>query len=79
MTVPTTNAAISPPSTPRTANAATSVPAEKLGPTPETVRKWVRLDHPKKVTGNTRSSDPEAAHRLWQVSGELTGVSYAWP
>jgi hypothetical protein len=39
----------------------------------------VGLDHPKKVTGNTRSSDPGAARRLWQVPEELTGVSYAWP
>jgi hypothetical protein len=37
----------------------------------------VRLDH-RKVTGNTRSSDPEAARRLWQLSEELTGVNYAW-
>jgi hypothetical protein len=39
----------------------------------------VGLDRPKKVTGNTRSSDPGAARRLWQVPEELTGVSYAWP
>jgi hypothetical protein len=35
--------------------------------------------HPKKVTGNARSSDLAAAHRLWEVSEELTGVTYAWP
>jgi hypothetical protein len=32
---------------------------------------------PKKVESNARSRDPEAAARLWKVSEELTGVSYA--
>jgi NAD(P)-dependent dehydrogenase (short-subunit alcohol dehydrogenase family) len=35
--------------------------------------------HPKKVTGNARSVDLAAAHRLWQISEELTGVLYPWP
>jgi len=35
--------------------------------------------HPKKVTGNARSTDTTDAHRLWQVSEELTGVLYPWP
>ena len=35
--------------------------------------------HPKKATGNARSTDTAAAHRLWQVSEELTGVLYPWP
>jgi NAD(P)-dependent dehydrogenase (short-subunit alcohol dehydrogenase family) len=35
--------------------------------------------HPKKVTGNAASSDLVAAHRLWEVSEELTGVTYPWP
>jgi NAD(P)-dependent dehydrogenase (short-subunit alcohol dehydrogenase family) len=35
--------------------------------------------HPKKVTGNARSTDLAAAHRLWQVSEDLTGVTYPWP
>jgi NAD(P)-dependent dehydrogenase (short-subunit alcohol dehydrogenase family) len=35
--------------------------------------------HPKKVTGNARSSDLAAAHRLWQVSEDLTTVTYPWP
>ena len=33
--------------------------------------------HPKKVESNARSHDPEAAGRLWKVSEQLTGVSYA--
>jgi len=33
--------------------------------------------HPKKVESNARSHDPEVAARLWKVSEELTGVSYA--
>ncbi len=33
--------------------------------------------HPKKVTSNARSHDPESAARLWKVSEESTGVSYA--
>jgi hypothetical protein len=33
--------------------------------------------HPKKVESNARSHDPETAVRLWKVSEELTGVSYA--
>jgi NAD(P)-dependent dehydrogenase (short-subunit alcohol dehydrogenase family) len=32
--------------------------------------------HPKKVQSNARSHDPEAQHRLWQTSEELTGVRY---
>jgi NAD(P)-dependent dehydrogenase (short-subunit alcohol dehydrogenase family) len=32
---------------------------------------------PKKVESSARSRDPEAAARLWKVSEELTGVSYA--
>jgi NAD(P)-dependent dehydrogenase (short-subunit alcohol dehydrogenase family) len=32
--------------------------------------------HPKKVRSTARSHDPEAARRLWEVSEELTGVSY---
>jgi NAD(P)-dependent dehydrogenase (short-subunit alcohol dehydrogenase family) len=35
--------------------------------------------HPKKVTGNAASSDLVAAHRLWEVSEELTKVTYTWP
>ena len=35
--------------------------------------------HPKKVTGNARSSDLAAAHRLWEISEDLTGVTYPWP
>jgi NAD(P)-dependent dehydrogenase (short-subunit alcohol dehydrogenase family) len=33
--------------------------------------------HPKKVRSSARSHDLEAAARLWQVSRELTGVSFA--
>jgi NAD(P)-dependent dehydrogenase (short-subunit alcohol dehydrogenase family) len=35
--------------------------------------------HPKKVTGNAASGDLVAAHRLWEVSEKLTGVTYPWP
>ena len=32
--------------------------------------------HPKKVSSNARSRDPELARRLWEVSERLTGVRY---
>jgi NAD(P)-dependent dehydrogenase (short-subunit alcohol dehydrogenase family) len=40
---------------------------------------WEQRGHPEKVTGNARSSDLAAAHRLWQVSEDLTDVTYTWP
>jgi hypothetical protein len=33
--------------------------------------------HPRKVTSNSRSRDPEAARRLWDLSEQLTGVRYS--
>jgi NAD(P)-dependent dehydrogenase (short-subunit alcohol dehydrogenase family) len=35
--------------------------------------------HPKKVGSAAAANDMAAAHRLWQLSEELTGVLYAWP
>jgi len=35
-----------------------------------------RAGHPKKVSSNGRSRDEEVAERLWQVSQDLTGVTY---
>lgn len=35
--------------------------------------------YPKKVRSSNRSHDKEVAAKLWQVSEELTGISYAWP
>jgi NAD(P)-dependent dehydrogenase (short-subunit alcohol dehydrogenase family) len=35
-----------------------------------------RAGHPKKVSSNGRSQDEEVAERLWQVSQDLTGVTY---
>jgi len=32
--------------------------------------------YPKKVASNSRSRDPEAQRRLWEVSEQLTGVTY---
>ena len=32
--------------------------------------------HPKRVRSNRRSHDAEAARRLWQISEELTGITY---
>ena len=34
--------------------------------------------HPKKVGRTRRASDPDAARRLWSLSEDLTGVTYAW-
>jgi NAD(P)-dependent dehydrogenase (short-subunit alcohol dehydrogenase family) len=35
--------------------------------------------YPKKVQSNDRSHDEQVAAKLWEVSEELTGISYAWP
>jgi NAD(P)-dependent dehydrogenase (short-subunit alcohol dehydrogenase family) len=35
--------------------------------------------HPKVVGSTGAARDKQAAARLWQVSEELTGVTYAWP
>jgi hypothetical protein len=35
--------------------------------------------HPKKVTGNAASIDAAGAHRLWEISEDLTKVTYTWP
>ena len=35
--------------------------------------------HAKRVGRTRHASDAEAARRLWDVSTELTGVTYAWP
>ena len=32
--------------------------------------------HPKRVNATSRARDPELGRRLWEVSEELTGVSY---
>ena len=35
--------------------------------------------HPRHVGRNSAASDPTTARRLWEVSEELTGVTYPWP
>ncbi len=34
--------------------------------------------HPQLVSMSERAQDPDTARRLWEVSEELTGVTYAW-
>jgi NAD(P)-dependent dehydrogenase (short-subunit alcohol dehydrogenase family) len=34
--------------------------------------------HPQRVGSSAAARDPETARRLWQVSEDLTGVTYAW-
>ena len=38
---------------------------------------WRFADYPKKVESNDKSHDEAVAARLWDVSEELTGVSYS--
>ena len=35
--------------------------------------------HPKRVGRTRPTRDEAAARRLWDVSEQLTGVTYAWP
>lgn len=35
--------------------------------------------HPRVVTSNARSRDPEAARRLWELSERMTGIQYPLP
>jgi NAD(P)-dependent dehydrogenase (short-subunit alcohol dehydrogenase family) len=42
-------------------------------------RLFEQRGHPKKVGSSAASRDAAAAHRLWQVSEGLTGVTYPWP
>ena len=35
--------------------------------------------HPKEVRGSASAYKTDEARRLWEISEELTGVSYPWP
>jgi NAD(P)-dependent dehydrogenase (short-subunit alcohol dehydrogenase family) len=50
------------------------IPGDYFGPD----RFFQLRGHPTRVGASTAGRDDEAARRLWELSEELTGVSYAW-
>ncbi|HET6920158.1 MAG TPA: hypothetical protein VFI46_11925, partial [Jiangellaceae bacterium] len=50
------------------------IPGEYFGPD----RFFELRGHPTRVGSSTAARDDRAARRLWELSEDLTGVTYAW-